>query len=104
LVAVKTQEDEGSDEPDEFTPNIKFMHIPTNRDKPICYWNDDEKAFIINTAHPGAGMYSNPNSEGACHETYRAIIKAIPENVSLSLEEFDKKFYGLIDAMVESEQ
>jgi hypothetical protein len=97
LVAIKEKSE--NEEEDEIKPQVGFDQIPTNMEDPLCYWMRDKEKFAINTIHDGWKMFENPNSDGARNETFRAIIKAVPENNGIPVEEFDKKYYTLLDMM-----
>ena len=97
LVAIKN---EGNDEEEEeIIPQIPFKKVPSSREKPLVYFDENESAFILNTSRAGIKMFSNPKSDGARNEILRAIIKATPENNSLLADELDKKYYNLVDLM-----
>jgi hypothetical protein len=99
-VAVKNEVEDDEDD-EEIIPQIPFKKVPSSKEKPLVYFDENESAFILNTSREGIKMFSNSKSDGARNEILRAIIKATPENQDISTEELDKKYYNLVDIMSE---
>jgi hypothetical protein len=99
LVAIKNDGDE-EDEPEEITPEVRFLQLPKSKEMPLVYFDEAESAFILNTSWDNSiKMFNNPKSDGARNEILRAIVKATPENKYLPSEDLDKKYYTLINSM-----
>jgi hypothetical protein len=58
---------------------------------------------MINLIRPSHKIFDNMNSKVAKYEIARAIIRATPESKNISLVDFDKKYYKLIDSMENDE-
>jgi hypothetical protein len=99
-VKVKNEVEDDENE-EEIVPQIPFKKVPSSKEKPLVYFDENESAFILNTSREGVKMFSNPKSDGARNEILRAIIKATPENQYISIEDLDKKYYNLVDIMSE---
>jgi hypothetical protein len=99
LVAIKS-DGEDEDEPEEITPNVRFLQLPKSKEMPLVYFDEAESAFILNTSWDNSiKMFNNPKSDGARNEILRAIVKATPENKYLLSEDLDKKYHTLINSM-----
>lgn len=100
LVAIKNDGEDEDEEPDEITPQVRFLQVPKSKEKPLVFFDETEYAFILNTSWDNSiKMFYNLKSDGARNEILRAIVKATPENQYLSTDELDKKYYTLIDSM-----
>ena len=87
---VGSQEGEG-------TPRIKYRYLGKGMD-PLVRFDQLERVFVINTTRPSWTLFNKVVlSKAAQNEIARAVIRCMPDNQSLTIHEFDRKYYDLID-------
>jgi hypothetical protein len=97
ILQQDAQEEE--EEEEEIIPEVNYSALPRTKEKPLVFYDKDEDAFIINISHEARDIFIH-KKHGRFHEVIRAIVAAVPQNHGLLVEEFNKRYYQLLNDML----